>query len=296
MESLKGLSRTEKLKRMNSLIREIAEDADRASDSEEVKGFLKYMGIFHNYSFTNALLIHDQKPDATRVAGFRKWQTVGRYVNKGARGIAIYVPYRFRTVENQEAVDAGEEEPRVGERVRFAVGYVFDVSDTSGDPLPSVNHRPAGNSTNGMYADLLLFAESEGVKVTFENCSGTMRGYSTPGKVAVDPTYNTAAQACTLAHELAHEYLHQRHPKTDKALMEIEAETAAAVVALNYGIEPPSENYISCMSNAQNAGIKVIERMERIRTAAAWIIEGIESLRADLIPALLGCCGYVPCN
>lgn len=47
---------------------------------------------FHTYSFGNVLLILRQNPEATTVAGYRTWQTLGRQVRKGERGIQILAP------------------------------------------------------------------------------------------------------------------------------------------------------------------------------------------------------------
>jgi len=40
---------------------------------------------FDNYSFNNQLMIMVQRPDATHVAGFNKWKTLGRSVKRGEK-------------------------------------------------------------------------------------------------------------------------------------------------------------------------------------------------------------------
>ena len=51
------------------------------------------MSRFHRYSVNNTMLIFQQRPDATLVAGFRKWQNqFGRHVKKGEHGITIIAP------------------------------------------------------------------------------------------------------------------------------------------------------------------------------------------------------------
>lgn len=57
--------------------------------SEVLVQYLAAMGRFHHYSFGNVMLIARQRPDATHVAGFRTWNSLGRFVNKGQRGILI---------------------------------------------------------------------------------------------------------------------------------------------------------------------------------------------------------------
>ena len=60
--------------------------------SERLIALLKTMGRFHRYSLHNVCLIVAQRPSATRVAGFYTWRSVGRFVRKGEKGIAILAP------------------------------------------------------------------------------------------------------------------------------------------------------------------------------------------------------------
>lgn len=50
------------------------------------------MARFHSYSFGNILQIARQRPSATRVAGIRAWNELGRFVKKGEKGIQILAP------------------------------------------------------------------------------------------------------------------------------------------------------------------------------------------------------------
>src|SRR4051812_44758928 len=47
---------------------------------------------FHSYSLRNQLLIAVQNPDATRVAGFKAWLTLGYCVRRGEKALRIYAP------------------------------------------------------------------------------------------------------------------------------------------------------------------------------------------------------------
>ena len=83
--------------------RDIASNADRYTD------FLITAANTYKYSFKEQLLIHAQKPDATACAEIDTWNKLGRWVNKGTKGIALLidrdVPYKLR--------------------------HVFDISDTN---------------------------------------------------------------------------------------------------------------------------------------------------------------------
>src|SRR3989442_14333077 len=60
--------------------------------SDQLTALLKTMARFHKYSWHNVCLIASQYPTATRVAGFQAWRTLGRFVRKGEKGIAIMAP------------------------------------------------------------------------------------------------------------------------------------------------------------------------------------------------------------
>ena len=89
---------------------------------------------FHSY---RTVLIQMQATDATRVGGYNTWKAVGRQVSKGEKGIAILAP-----VVRKVDVDAAAEEDtstQTEERrriVAFTQAYVFDISQTQGEPLP----------------------------------------------------------------------------------------------------------------------------------------------------------------
>ncbi len=61
-------------------------------ESKEFKEFLSFSARFRRYSFNNTLLIWCQRPRATRVAGMKAWNFMGRYVKKGEKGVAIFAP------------------------------------------------------------------------------------------------------------------------------------------------------------------------------------------------------------
>ena len=86
------------------------------------------MGRFHKYSWHNVALIASQCPTATRVAGFQTWRTMGRFVRKGEKGIAILAP-----IVGRRNVDSADDSKSV---LGFRAAYVFDLAQTDGEPLP----------------------------------------------------------------------------------------------------------------------------------------------------------------
>src|SRR5215212_314462 len=131
-------------------------------DSDTFRAYLVAQAKFHHYSFGNVLLILAQRPDATRVAGYRTWQSLDRHVKKGEKAIRIIAPayYIRREVDSQ----TGEDVER--QVTFFRSASVFDYSQTEGKPLPEVP-VPVLDSEVGseLYARLEDVARDEGVTV-----------------------------------------------------------------------------------------------------------------------------------
>src|SRR2546425_3178774 len=119
-DDLKKLT-TESVKELAALLEQ--------GHSERLTLLLKTMARFHRYSLHNICLIVTQRPTASRVAGFHTWRTLGRFVRKGEKGIAILAPITAR--RQGEATDDDSKSV-----VGFRAAYVFDVEQTDGDPLP----------------------------------------------------------------------------------------------------------------------------------------------------------------
>lgn len=119
--------------------------------TEKYADYLRTMSRFHRYSLNNTMLIHMQKPDATLVAGYNKWeQKFNRHVKQGERGIKIIAPTPFKKKVEQEKLDPDTKLPlRDGDGniiieekdvtiPVFKPVVVFDVSQTEGEPLPTL--------------------------------------------------------------------------------------------------------------------------------------------------------------
>jgi hypothetical protein len=119
---------------------------ERVLEGEGFKRYLAFAARFHDYSANNCLLVLAQRPDATRIAGYKRWRELGRQVRRGEEGISILAPI-FRAVEEEGNV----EKRRV--LSSFKAVRVFDASQT--DPVPGAGPLPekprpealAGSST-----------------------------------------------------------------------------------------------------------------------------------------------------
>jgi hypothetical protein len=123
-------------------------------DGEEFARYLATLARFHRYSPKNVALIHAQNRDATRVAGYRAWQTLGRQVRKGERGIRIVVPYRARIA--QEENDGPGQEIVTG----WGVGHVWESG-----PRPNLLRRNRAGERNPSVKQLAKIAAALNVGI-----------------------------------------------------------------------------------------------------------------------------------
>jgi len=97
-----------KLEEVNTRTKEAVDflvAALESGHSEVLTAYLGAMAKFHTYSFGNIMLIARQKPDATNVAGLRTWNSLGRFVKRGEKGIFILAPMVGRRSTKDVATD-----------------------------------------------------------------------------------------------------------------------------------------------------------------------------------------------
>ena len=86
-------------KDMDSIMQSLESGVEELFTSNRYQEFLKTMAKFHNYSFNNTMLIAMQRPDATLVTSYKNWQSMGRQVMKGEKGITIIAPAPYKKMK-----------------------------------------------------------------------------------------------------------------------------------------------------------------------------------------------------
>ncbi len=239
-------------------------------ESNQLKAYLATLARFHRYSVGNVLLIAMQRPGATRVAGFRTWQKLGRQVKQGEKGIRIYAPIVWRKKDNKQGSEEGDD---AEELVRFRSVCVFDVAQTDGKPLPEF--AQARGEPGEYTGRLVQFAAEQGIEVEFSDALGSAHGLSAGGKIVVRKGLSSAEEFSVLAHELAHELLHRDEDELlSRTVRETEAEAVAFVVCQAVGLEATNAaaDYIQSYLGSKET---LFESLQRIREAAVEIIRAI---------------------
>lgn len=236
-------------------------------ESDKYKSYLQTMSRFHKYSLNNTLLISMQKPDATLVAGFNKWRDgFSRFVKKGEKGIKIIAPTPYKIKEEREKLDPLTKAPLLDvngkvqtEEVEvqipmFRVVSVFDVSQTEGEPLPTLASDLTGNVKQ---FDVFMEAIKRTAPVPIEIMplpKDTDGYYHTEEKrIAIREGMSEVQTISAAIHEVAHSLLHNREMEKElqaqqdetanpnkpknRNTEEVEAESISFAVCSYYGIQ-----------------------------------------------------------
>ena len=290
------MTKEEKTKQAFEMIEQGVKDV---YSSDNFRKYLSFCSKFHSYSLNNTLLILAQKPDATLVAGYNAWQrNFNRHVDKGERGLIILAPVTSKITQLMDKADEdgnpildenGDpiKEERVINQLRFTTTTVFDISQTSGEPLPSLIHNLTGSSD-----EILAFIDSVKnictIPIDYHSPSkdavlaGGAKGYYSiaEDRIVLNMELEDMQIAKTLIHEYSHSILHKKTDK-DSDQREIEAESLAFVLCDHFGIDTSdySFGYIASYAAQDEAKLKTI--LSNIQSTAHEMIDKLEPLFAQ---------------
>ncbi len=251
----------------------------RERAQERAQAALDRLGEGVRYSLGNTILIAMQMPTATHVASFRSWKRdFNRYVRKGERGIEILVPM---LVKDRDEEEQDEERRRL---VGFRVGHVFDVSQTDGEPLPTLVDEVAGGVERyAAVMEAVRAVSAYPVELVADLPEGT-KGYFRRGElIAIREGMGEGQTVKTALHELAHSRLHDGDPEgmPDRAMREVQAESVAYAVSAALGLDTSGYSFGYVASWAVG---KTDEEMRAclqvVRDAAKAMVEDLQAAMA----------------
>lgn len=209
---LTGKNNAERMKEITDKLEQGIKDLFH---SDRYKAYLAAMSKFHNYSFNNTLLIAMQRPDASLVAGFAKWRdSFKRTVKKGEKGIKILAPSPYTVKRQVEYIDPATRQTTTEEREitvqAFKPVTVFDVSQTEGEPLPSITVNELTGSVEQYGAFFAALEAVSPVPIAFEDIPGSSHGYYhlIEKRIAIQKGMSELQTLKTAIHEIAHATLH----------------------------------------------------------------------------------------
>jgi antirestriction protein ArdC len=259
-----------------ALLERLGEKVDALCNSGEWMAYLRFMSGFRRYSFSNLMLAAMQCPHATHVAGFRKWQQLGRQVRKGEKAIKI-LGYSTKKVTKTDPATGEEVEDRI---TRFPVLSVFDISQTDGERVPSTTYAlPTGEGPAGMLDRLSAWLQDQGWTLRELPLAGMMEGYTDHQRriIATESNLEPAARLLVLLHETAHALLHDNEADyvAHRGVCETEAESTAYVIANLLGMDADASS-VSYMAGWAKADRDVIT------TAATNVLRAVNTIAAAL--------------
>lgn len=277
----KTVSRTDRLR--------AAHDKLQAAVAEIVSGddwkrMLKVISRFHKYSFNNHLMIFMQRPNATIVAGFNRWKSLGRFVRAGEKGIAIFAPCKYKATIEDENLD----ELSVHKISGYRIVHVFDISQTEGEELSDLEAvRPKlldGAAPNGTWDALVGHAHSIGFDV-IRRRRGSENGYCDfhTKRIAVRSDVAPAQAVKTLIHELGHALLHSEGPIRGREVAEVEVESVAYIVCQAIGLEAGDYSFPYVTRWAAGDTELLKETAQRVTECASAILFRLEGGDASAV-------------
>lgn len=273
-------------------------------ESERYKAYLTSMAKFHSYSFNNTLLIAMQ--GGQLVAGYNKWRDdFHRNVKKGEKAIKILAPAPFKAKKEVPKLDAQGKQVigRDGKPVTevqevqvpaFKIVSVFDVSQTEGEPLPSLGVEELTGGVEQYQDFFKALEQTSPVPIGFEDIPGGSHGYYhlTEKRIAIQEGMSELQTVKTAIHEIAHSKLHAIDPEAtpaeqaarpDSRTREVQAESVAYAVCQHYGLDTSdySFGYVAGWSSGKDLQ-ELRASLETIRATAHELITAIDGHLAEL--------------
>ena len=210
------------------------------------------------------------------MAGFHKWKSMGRFVKKGEKGIAIFAPCKYRT-----KIEDGDGNETILRSIRgFRIVYVFNISQTEGDEIPDVDAvRPkllAGDAPEGIWDVLVSQAKDAGFEVIRDQ-KRSENGYCDflSREIAVSPDVAPAQALKTLVHELAHALLHGDEVFRPREIQEVEVESVAYIVCDAIGLDTSDYSFAYVARWSERLSELVKDTAERVIGCAKQILSSL---------------------
>lgn len=298
--------------RMREIVDSIENGIKELFESDKYRKYLATMSRFHRYSVNNTMLIYMQRPDATHVAGFNKWRDqFGRNVLKGEKGIRIIAPtpYKKKVEEiktdpetNAPVLDADGKAIIEEKEIRipmFKVVSVFDVSQTSGKPLPQLAADLSGNVQQyEVFMEALRRASP--VPMEIKPVARDTDGFFSikAQSITIRAGMSEVQTVCAAVHEIAHAKLHDYEHMTELAddgetilvpgeksrnTEEVEAESISYAVCQYYGIETGENSFGYIATWSKGKELKELRAsLETINKTASELITDIDRHFAEI--------------
>ena len=280
-------------KDMDSIMQSLESGVEELFTSNRYQEFLKTMAKFHNYSFNNTMLIAMQRPDATLVTSYKNWQSMGRQVMKGEKGITIIVPAPYKKMKEKEVLDENQR-PIMGtdgkpktEQVEVTVPHfkavtVFDIAQTSGEPIQTLAPELLTAAVQDFDSFMQAIQKISPVPIRFDEIDGNANGYyhNADKEIVIKKGLSESQTLKTAIHETVHAKLHDKEimeslgVEKDRLTKEVEAESVAYCVCSSFGLDASDYSFPYIAGWSSSREMKEMKAsMDVIRKTAGEMID-----------------------
>ena len=280
-------------KDMDSIMQSLESGVEELFTSNRYQEFLKTMAKFHNYSFNNTMLIAMQRPDATLVTSYKNWQSMGRQVMKGEKGITIIAPAPYKKMKEKEVLDENQR-PIMGtdgkpktEQVEVTVPHfkavtVFDIAQTSGEPIQTLAPELLTAAVQDFDSFMQAIQKISPVPIRFDEIDGNANGYyhNADKEIVIKKGLSESQTLKTAIHETAHAKLHDKEimeslgVEKDRLTKEVEAESVAYCVCSSFGLDTSDYSFPYIAGWSSSREMKEMKAsMDVIRKTASEMID-----------------------
>ena len=280
-------------KDMDSIMQSLESGVEELFTSNRYQEFLKTMAKFHNYSFNNTMLIAMQRPDATLVTSYKNWQSMGRQVMKGEKGITIISPAPYKKMKEKEVLDENQR-PIMGtdgkpktEKVEVTVPHfkavtVFDIAQTSGEPIQTLAPELLTAAVQDFDSFMQAIQKISPVPIRFDEIDGSANGYyhNADKEIVIKKGLSESQTLKTAIHETAHAKLHDKEimeslgVEKDRLTKEVEAESVAYCVCSSFGLDTSDYSFPYIAGWSSSREMKEMKAsMDVIRKTAGEMID-----------------------
>ena len=280
-------------KDMDSIMQSLESGVEELFTSNRYQEFLKTMAKFHNYSFNNTMLIAMQRPGATLVTSYKNWQSMGRQVMKGEKGITIIAPAPYKKMKEKEVLDENQR-PIMGtdgkpktEQVEVTVPHfkavtVFDIAQTSGEPIQTLAPELLTAAVQDFDSFMQAIQKISPVPIRFDEIDGNANGYyhNADKEIVIKKGLSESQTLKTTIHETAHAKLHDKEimeslgVEKDRLTKEVEAESVAYCVCSSFGLDTSDYSFPYIAGWSSSREMKEMKAsMDVIRKTAGEMID-----------------------
>lgn len=280
-------------KDMDSIMQSLESGVEELFTSNRYQEFLKTMAKFHNYSFNNTMLIAIQRPDATLVTSYKNWQSMGRQVMKGEKGITIIAPAPYKKMKEKEVLDENQR-PIMGtdgkpktEQVEVTVPHfkavtVFDIAQTSGEPIQTLAPELLTAAVQDFDSFMQAIQKISPVPIRFDGIDGNDNGYyhNADKEIVIKKGLSESQTLKTAIHETVHAKLHNKEimeslgVEKDRLTKEVEAESVAYCVCSSFGLDTSDYSFPYIAGWSSSREMKEMKAsMDVIRKTAGEMID-----------------------